>query len=190
MSALPANFWDDLNDPDVQYAEQLVYDYLRHRGWDFEVYPHPGFRWRLDVKADSYFDGSAARGEGARGRVMRRKTGVRMRNRVQYCPQIKTGPAGAANAELAPDGTPELSRSAASMTISYSIPKKFPTLSADDIPVASASEEAAKWAERFGRWQISDDLNADGEADLLRLSAMFYAHLMWARLTDEAEAGR
>ena len=28
MSALPANFWDDLNDPDVQYAEQLVYDYL------------------------------------------------------------------------------------------------------------------------------------------------------------------
>lgn len=28
MSALPANFWGDLNDPDVQYAEQLVYDYL------------------------------------------------------------------------------------------------------------------------------------------------------------------
>ncbi len=29
MSALPANFWDDLNDPDVEYAEQRVYDYLR-----------------------------------------------------------------------------------------------------------------------------------------------------------------
>lgn len=78
MSALPANFWGDLNDPDVQYAEQLVYDYLRGvkrwpvtdtRGqklpWDFEVYPQPGFRWRLDVKADSYFDGSAARGDVA-----------------------------------------------------------------------------------------------------------------------------
>ena len=71
MSALPANFWGDLNDPDVQYAEQLVYDYLRGvkrwpvtdtRGqklpWDFEVYPQPGIRWRLDVKADRWMDES------------------------------------------------------------------------------------------------------------------------------------
>lgn len=104
MSALPANFWDDLNDPDVQYAEQLVYDYLRHRGWDFEVYPHPGFRWRLDVKADSYFDGSAARGDVARGRAMRR-------NMVQGCVEMgytlgqlnKTGTKVACNEPSPPD---------------------------------------------------------------------------------------
>ena len=70
MSALPANFWEGLSDPDVQYAEQLVYDYFRGEGipcidrrsqklpWDFEVYPQPGILWRLDVKADHWMDES------------------------------------------------------------------------------------------------------------------------------------
>ncbi len=65
MTSAPADFRVDVVKASVTHAEQRVYDYLRHRGWDFEVYPHPGFRWRLDVKADSYFDGSAARGDVA-----------------------------------------------------------------------------------------------------------------------------
>lgn len=71
MTSAPADFRVDVVKASVLNAEQRVYDYLRHRGWpckdrradhlgwDFEVYPHPGIRWRLDVKADSYFDGSA-----------------------------------------------------------------------------------------------------------------------------------
>lgn len=67
----PADFWDDLNDPCVRHAEHLVYRYLtevkrwpckdlrdQHIPWDFEVHPHPGITWRLDVKADHWMDES------------------------------------------------------------------------------------------------------------------------------------